>query len=183
MTPPDFEQIAEQIYEAAGFAPNTPRSTLRLAAELLGWHALREVRGLTAVAQLDGHRLLLRAEASPRALEWFTGVELARWSLQRVGTTTTAGAVDLLAACLRAPRPAVESVARDAGPAFSDLAAAFSISESSAALRFGEVTGARLTLYAPNRQPRVRGRGASRAKPLKISLSDAPGRVVKLYAA
>lgn len=182
MTPPDIELLAEATYLRAKIAPGDTVSMLDLAGSLLGWGAITERASLPCSARVIDDRLFLRRGLSAPDRAWHIAVALAGWLLEEFEPESTRASVDMLAACLRTPKAAFQPLATEAGPAFSDLAYAFAISESSAALRFGEVTGAHLALIAPDRPVRIRGR-----KPAKLAkrivLQDAPNRLVKLFAA
>lgn len=185
----EIERLAEKTHRRAGYTARSPLSTLTLANTLLGRgfrHAVFDVDDQAEPATVvDGPRgpsLLVRSTLPPRASEWFAARALASWLAGSFNVALTEAELDLFAACLRAPRPAVESAAIRSGPAFGDLAQAFRISESSAALRYGEVTGAPLALVAPLRPTRVRGRRRPGLRWSRVLLSDAPGRVVLLGA-
>lgn len=183
MTPAELESLAEATYLRAGLAPDAPVPPLYLAGELLGWDSLVAVDRLHAVAELDGERILVRAWERESLRGWHVARALARLLLLRADAAVTAAAVDSLAAALRTPRAAFVSIASETGPAFSDLAHAFQLSESAAALRYGETMQARIVLEAPSRPPRVRGGRRELKRPRILRLSDAPERVVRIYAA
>lgn len=182
MEPIDLERAADRLHAQAGLNPADPVVPVHLAAELFGWRNVEEVADLADVAVIAGGRLLLRAGESEARHDWHAARALARWNLGLLRGSFTEAAVDSLAAAIRTPHRAFERYARAAGPAFVDLARAFSISESAAALRFGEVTGARVALFAPDRPVRVRGRVRS-ARRRSLRLSDAPGRFVHVFVA
>lgn len=185
----DIERLAESAHRRAGYSARTPVSSLTLANILLGRCMRQAVFDLTdhdveasIVGGPRGPSLLVRASLPPRAAEWFGARALAAWIASEQGVDASPAELDLFAACLRAPRPAVELEVERSGPAFSDLADAFRISESAAALRYGEVTGAPLALVAPKRPIRVRGRRRPGIRWTRVPLSDAPGRHVLLGA-
>lgn len=181
MTPMDLERLADALYAQAGFSTNRPVAPLHLAGVLLGWNSVIESRAVRFPALLDEGRLVLHPGVSQGRRSWHVARELARWAMMRSRLRPTELALDSLAACLRTPRQAFAPLALAAGPAFSDLAEAFRISESSAALRFAEVTRTPLVLRTP---VSVRMRGGPRpvkARPRRIPLRDYPGRVVDLF--
>jgi hypothetical protein len=181
MTPMDLEAIAERMYRRAGFPTNQPAAPLHLAGKLLGWDALRESRAPRSPVVLDGQHLVLRPGVSAGRRSWHVARALAQWAMQRLKLDPSELAIDSLAACLRTPRQAFAPIALATGPAFSDLAEAFRISESAAALRFAEVTRTPLVLRTP---VSVRMRGGPRpvkARPRRITLHDYPGRVVDVF--
>lgn len=185
-----LERIAESAYARAGYSATQARSPLRLAHTLIGHgreHVVYDTADLEHEATLwtspCGHdALLLRKGITPGAAWWFGARVLARWLLDRLNSSASGADVDYLAACLRAPRSAVSAIAAETGPVFSDLGAAFKISESSAALRFAEVSGTPLALIAPGRPVRIRGHRRPGVKFCRMRLSDAPERVVLLGA-
>lgn len=185
----DIERLAEDAHRRAGYTARLPLSALTLANTLLGRgtrHAVFDVDNHDAPASVvDGPRgpsLLVRSSLPPRGAEWFGARALADWIAKAQGLRLTEAELDLFTACIRAPRPAVERAAVRIGPAFSDIADAFRISESAAALRYGEVTGTPLALLAPKRPTRVRGQRRPGVRWSRVPLSDAPGRLVLLGA-
>lgn len=179
----DLERAAEHVHLSAGLDPADPVVPVHLAAELFGSRNVLEVPGLSTVADVRDGCLLLRAGETDARHDWHAARALARWSLSLFRSSFTEATVDSLAAAIRTPRRAFEAHALAVGPAFSDLAAAFSISQSAAALRYGEVIGARVALFAPNRPVRVRGCRSRSARPRALRLSDAPGRFVRVFVA
>lgn len=159
----DLEGMADALYAAAGLEPDVPVAPLALAARLLGSTAVCRVTGLRTPAALarvgDDWRIYLRRGLTDRAVAWLVAHELAEWALRREGYLgeDIEDLADRLGACVRAPRRAVVWALRHHGHTPAAIAAAFRTSESSAALRIGEVTGAPLALLAPRKAVRVRG--------------------------
>lgn len=179
MTPDQLEDLAEALYRRAGLPPAEAVPPLFLAGTLLGWEALVSVRDTPFVAKLEDGRLLVRAgETRPRRA-WHVARALAQWALEpREASSAT---LDSLAAYLRTPRAAFVELAREVGPDFTALADAFGLSESAAALRYGETMQVRLILESPSSPLRVRGTRCEVATPRVVSIAG--GRTVRLYAA
>jgi hypothetical protein len=160
----DIEGLAAWAYRRAGLEDDAPASPLELASRLLGNRVqVYRFSGLKAPAALarveSDWRIYVRGRLTSRALLWLTAHELGEYllRLEHYEGPDAEQAADRLAAALRAPRRAYQRVARFRGAAWSDLAAAFRTSESSAALRWAEVTGDPVALIAPKRPIRTRG--------------------------
>lgn len=152
----DLELLAQAAYTRAGFSLADTVSPIRLAAALLGWDSFAESSAANDGSVSNG-RVILPANLTAPGRSWFAARALAHWLLEALETNPTESSVALLAAALRTPAPQFRELADDFGPNFSELAEAFCISESSAALRFGEVTGDSMVLFAPGKPPRIRG--------------------------
>lgn len=158
----DLEGIANAAYVEAGLDSSQP-SVPRLARALLGADAIqRGPRPLHAPAALirvgESWRIIL-ARSLPRLCAMFAvGHELGHWLLARHGYdgADEERAADHLGAALLAPRRAFLTARRALGEDLPTLAEAFSMTETGAALRLGEVTGVPLAVVAPM-QVRVRG--------------------------
>lgn len=103
----------------------------------------------------DRHVIAIR-RGLPFPIEEHTiGHELGHWILQREGLSPldVEGACDYIGAAIQAPR---DLFARVAHLSIRELARDFSITETSAALRVGEVTGRPVAVVAPERL-RTRG--------------------------
>lgn len=202
----DIEGLARWAYEKAGMDPWEPAGALELAGRLLGGdgpldvYLCPELLASAALARVGSSwRFYVRNPRTERATEWLVWHELAEWILDRDGyrEPDVEAAADRLAAALRAPRPAFLRAIRASGRSLPELAKAFGTSESSAALRFGEVALVPLALVAPRRPVRVRGVPdswvASEAQIVRlvrcpapgwerVPLSDQPGRVAVVAA-
>ncbi len=175
MTPGDLELLAEAAYHYAKLPLTDAVSPVRLAATIFGWDAFCESR-TTNDGSIVGSSVVLPANLNANARAWFTSRALSRWLLEPGANEVS---VALLAACIRTPAFAFRELAEETGPDFPDLAWAFCISESSAALRFGEVMGDSLVLHAPGKLPRMRGNRRG-IQPRTVRLSDDPSRFVRL---
>lgn len=175
----DLELLAEAAYLRAGLPITDAAAPLHIAGLLLGWNQIYETRAACS-AVITSERLVMPKGLSKNACSWQVARALSRWLLEGVDNSAGESEVDMLAACIRTPRAAFEDLAADTGPAFSDLASAFRISESSAALRFGEVIGSSVVLFAPGKPPRMRGIPARKARARVVRLADDPARTVRL---
>lgn len=160
----DIEGTVDAAYRSAGFETDEPAAPLALARRLLGIsHPVRRAHGLltnAALARVHSEwRIYLRHGLSDRARDWLVSHELGEWLLTREGYSEgdSEEMADRIGAALRAPRKAFSIAARSTGANWAELADAFGTSESSAALRWGEVVGDPLALIAPRRPVRVRG--------------------------
>lgn len=200
----ELEGIAEAAYDEVELDPERPHVP-RLARALLGPDAIqRGPRPLHAPAALirigSAWRIVLSRSLPPRYALFAVAHELGHWLLARyghVGDDALDGmgeerAADYLGAALLAPRRTFLTARRALGNDLPELADAFALTETGAALRLGEVLRLPLAVVAPQ-QVRVRGpaewvwpdertlrQWARRPAPglRKTRLTDDPRRVV-----
>ena len=194
----ELEGIADAAYREAGLDPETPHIT-RLARALLGPTAImrgpRPIHGPAALIRVkDDWRIVISRSLPAIYATFAVGHELGHWLLARSGYRgdDEEASADYLAGALLAPRRAFISAWRAMGDDFAALAETFSMTETGAALRLGEVLRVPLAVISPA-LVRVRGpdewvwpaesvvRGWSRkgAPGLrKVRLTDDPRRVV-----
>jgi hypothetical protein len=214
----DVEGWTGFVYGAAKADPEQPPSALALAEGLLGDAAVRFVPGrelandaLLALARcprfdlsLPGAgrwEILVRRKLPTVRITWAVLHELAEWVLKEQegyrGEDIERYA-NALAASLLAPRRAFLAAVAEVGPDFRSLAERFDATQSWAALRYAEVTGAALSLVTPTKVHRrgevlwpddaqlrlLASRGRPRQPPRlrlkKARLTDARGRTVLL---
>lgn len=161
-----FEREAQRVYRLVDASLDKGASPTRLVEGVLGAGTLRWASG----DWLRGGGALVRIGSSWRVylnrchpignLRFVALHELAHYLLGPGGSEDDC---DALAACLLAPRPAVERALeeiahRDAKPAkvYSEIGAWFRCTDSFAAMRHAEVTDAPLALITPAKA-RVRG--------------------------
>jgi hypothetical protein len=99
-------------------------------------------------------RVYLRQGIRSRTARFTVMHELSHWVL---GPGATEDECDALAACLLAPRPAVELLLRQGVSTYPKIATWFGCTETFAALRYGEITDEPLVVVAPA-SVRIRGR-------------------------
>lgn len=157
-----LEGIAEAAYAEAKV--ETDDGDVELVVErLLGPDAIRRgprpVHGPAALVRVqDRWRIILgRSVPMPAAL-FYVAHELGHWLLRRhdVDVHDEEAAADFIAGALLAPRRAFVAAVRTHGHDLTALAEAFDVTETSAALRLGEVLRVPLVVVAPSRV-RVRG--------------------------
>ncbi|MDB4946209.1 MAG: hypothetical protein JWP97_5743 [Labilithrix sp.] len=158
----DLEGIAERAYRDAGLDADKPHVT-QLARALLGENAIhrgdRPVHGPAALYRVNKEwRIVLARSLPPLYAVFAVGHELGHWLLRRAGYAgdDEEAAADYLGAALIAPRRAFVSARRALGADIPALAAAFSMTQTGAALRLGEAFGTPLAVVSP-RLVRVRG--------------------------
>lgn len=177
----EIEQLAENVYRNAGLSPETPVSPILLARKLLAGgrrHVVFERDDLEVKSLIeDGPpRIIVRSGLSERAQAWLVASELARLELSDEED------VRRLAACLRAPRAALEGLVWD-GASVSEIAEYCDISETSALLRLGEALGEPVGLITSSGLVRFRGeRGPRRIRWTRVPLSDHASRVALVAA-
>lgn len=157
-----LEGIADAAYEEAGIDPARPH-VARLARTLLGPDAIqrgqRPLMGPAALIRVhDSWRIVLARSLPPLHAVFAVGHELGHWLLARHGHCgdDEERAADYLGAALIAPRRAFLAARRALGDDLPAIAKALSMTETGAALRFGEVLRTPLAVVAPARV-RVRG--------------------------
>lgn len=194
----EFEGLADAAYRDAGLDPTQP-NVPRLVRALLGRGAVRRgprpVRGPAALIRVGESWRIMLARGLPALVAHFAVAhELGHWLLRRHGYAgdDEERAADYLGAALLAPRRAFLAARRALGDDLPALAEAFGTTETSAALRLGEVCSVPLAVVAPQ-TVRVRGpeewvwpdegtlrRWARGLAPglRKVRLTDDPRRVV-----
>lgn len=158
-SPADLEGEAEAIYRRLGLDTSDPVDPVAIAEGLLGPGTVRAVRasalpGAAALVMVNGEvRIYVREKLPAERRAHLVGHELAHHVL---GPNASESACDYLGAAIIAPRPAVMLALRRVGRDWSELARIFGSTQTLAALRTSEATGAPLALVAP-RRVRVRG--------------------------
>lgn len=157
MDPLELEGLVDAAYLTAGLAPEHPH-VVRLARALLGPGAIqrgpRPLHGPAALVRVgDAWRIVLGRGLSSRDALFAVAHELGHWLLERHGVTVEDEevAADLLAGALLAPRAAWRSAVRAHGRDLAELAEAFGVTETCAALRWGEVEHVPLAVVTPQR--------------------------------
>jgi hypothetical protein len=158
----ELDGIADAAYRGASLDPEHPHIT-RLARALLGPTAIqrgpRPVHGPAALIRVgDDWRIVLARSLPPLYAVFAVGHELAHWLLAQHGYDgdDEEAAADYLGAALLAPRRAFLAARRALGDDLPGLAEAFSITETGAALRLGEVLRVPVAVVSPG-LVRVRG--------------------------
>lgn len=162
----ELENLAEWAYRAAGLDPETPAAPLELARLLIAGGGsvpvarCPQLRTPARLARVGSEwRIYVRERLDRTAMRWMVAHECAEWILNQEGyeAADVEQKAQSLAARLIAPRPAT-IVAIRAGLDFPEMAEAFSLSQSSAALRHGEISNQPTALVTPQA---VYYRGAS----------------------
>lgn len=155
-----IEREAERIYRFAEEDLGLGASPEALARALLGPGSIRTAppdllpAGGALVRIGAAWRVYLREGLRPRHARFTVMHELSHWAL---GSGATEEECDALAACLLAPRPAVQQLLRSGAKTYSEIARWFDCTETFAALRYGEITDEPLVVVAPA-TVRIRGR-------------------------
>jgi hypothetical protein len=200
--PFDSEGIANYLYRLGNVDPQLPIGAEALARSIPEIVAVRDdatrMMGYSAHTwSPQGRTIWLRRRATPAERNFDCAHELVEFALEREHSPFIELACDQGAGAVVAPRPAYRRMLGALGEDFARLAEAFVISESCAALRFGEVTETPLVLVAPG-VVRVRGaewswppeselRRLARARAVppelrRLRLGDDPRRVVLVAA-
>lgn len=184
----ECEAAALFAYVKKGLDPERPPAPAVICEKLFGTVPRRErhLRREGLMGLVKGEVwIYVRASSNPTRERFVLGHEMAHGLLGRVhadGDHELERICDLLGSCLLAPRPAFEKAVKRYGHAVYDLAHALSITQASAMLRLGEVTGRPVRLLGP--RERVRGeafqwpdvraclRGMHRARVHPVRLAD-----------
>ena len=163
----DADGVQCEVYQRAGFDPDEPAAMAALARRLgipVEIHDAPEFPGDGALSNVDGTwRIYLRDGMSRQRQKWACAHELGEWLLSGADGSHAEIAANAIAAALIAPRRAFAVASRALGRTnFAGLAAAFTLSETAAALRTGEALGAGLAVVQPGL---VRTRGAQSVWP------------------
>jgi predicted transcriptional regulator len=152
----EAEDVAARLLHRAGYdlddAPGPVRIAHGLGVEILRV-APEECWGRGEAAR-DCDLIYVRAGLAPEELAFTIAHEVMEWHLARAPHPLAHGPqkeafCDIGAAALLAPRRAFYEDARHHGPDLSRLGRRYGITQSCAALRYGEVTGAPTALVAP----------------------------------
>lgn len=195
----EVERIAANILEEGQQDPEEPPRLARLVVALMGPNAVdyaSSLRGDGALVRIgDDWRIFVRHRLPLERRTFAIAHELAEWWM-RVRLQYRSGDVEHaangIAAAVLAPRPAFVRALRFFGGSLPELAEAFGVTESHAALREAEITHQPRALVSPA-LVRVRGpetfvwpdertlrAWARRSRPglRKTRLTDDPRRVV-----
>lgn len=169
----EIEGLADGAIRAAGLDPDERQDAIRLARKLVGPVKRLHAAGLpgdAVLCRVNGERrIYVRGRLTPAALRWATLHETAEAVLDDEGyrESDLERVADRLAASLGAPLRAALRACRAVGDDWSELAGILVSTESSAALRFGEVTHEPLALVAP---ALIRYRGDAFAWPEEMTM-------------
>lgn len=156
----NVEALARHVYRLAGYSENWRAWPPELATRVLGDDSIVYAPQLHAEGILTffdgGWRILVRPSLTKRRLAHVVGHELGHWICRKEGVVDDEALCDAIGAAIIAPRTAYLAKLHRAGPRLRELAWAFDTTESLAALRYAEVTGAPLALITPD-SVRVRG--------------------------
>ena len=163
----DADAAQIEVYERAGLDPDEPAPMADLARHLgipVEMHRTPAFPEDGALACVGGEwRIYLRVDVTPQRKKWACAHEIGEWSLRGTASGQLECAANAIAAALIAPRRAFAVASRALGRTnFAGLAAAFTLSETAAALRTGEALGAGLAVVQPGL---VRTRGAQSVWP------------------
>ncbi len=181
MNQQDFEELSGWAYQRAGRQPDGLTPVEAIARAVLGPAALRSVPpralpGDAALATVGGVRaIFLRTGLPKHRARWAIAHELGHVLLGLDSSRQEHEDVcDAFAATLLLPTVAFQEALLESGPSFRALARRFTVTESCAALRVGEVTGVPLALVAPARV-RVRGSGYQWPSERELRALKVPG--------
>lgn len=154
----DWEWAAGDVYKRAGITDGEPRSPDVLARKLgIRVVPVANMVDLGAIAETDrGWVMGYRASQPPASLRHTKAHELGHWAARVNGLEDTEANADLTAAAILMPPAAFRRRLRAVGIDPRQLALPFKVSETSAALRLGELERMPLALVAPA-TVRVRG--------------------------
>ncbi|NUP08396.1 MAG: ImmA/IrrE family metallo-endopeptidase [Polyangiaceae bacterium] len=157
----ECEAIAVAAYVSRGLDPERPLPPGILCEKLFGTRPKR-MAGLSREGRMGIVRgevwIYVRAGTNAARERFVLGHEMAHGLLGEHHSDANIALerrCDLLGSCLLVPRPAFELAFRRWGYAVYDLAHALSITQASAMLRLGEVTGRSVRLLGP--RERFRG--------------------------
>lgn len=159
-----LELLAADALATARVPLGVPPHPVILAERLMGAGAVRtgplSPPGGAALARVGGRWVMwVDLTGSRQARRWRVFHELGEWLLIRAGMfcrSTQESKSDAIAAMLRTPRAALLNRLDGSAPDWGRLARPFFASETSAALRYGEVTGEPLCVVGA--RTRTRGR-------------------------
>ncbi len=152
----DVDVEAEAAWLLRDFDARRRVSAFALVHHHLGPKAIERLHLVGNPAEVsrvgDGYRIALRHGLPPMHERWLLCHELGEWRLKMLGYDRSAEVeqtADAIAAALVLPRDAFRAALREHGRSFSRLAQYFMTTQTSAALRVGEVTGDFVAVVAP----------------------------------
>jgi len=158
----DMEGAADEVCAIAGVEDGRCLYPSRIARRLFGDGSVMRIPNMRAMASLsmvgDAHVIAVRKSLPIEIAEHAVGHELGHWILNRNGYVgeDIEAACDFIGAAIQARRKAFSRRVREVGHDFRQLSLDFEITETSAALRYGEVTGCPIAVLSP-KAVRVRG--------------------------
>lgn len=151
----DVETVAAELYRSAGIEPAELPGVTALAVRLLGPGAIQERTALQRRAKLvrAARQIWIQPQLTPEQRTFSIAHELAEWHLDHVSGSIPDREVlcDAIAAALVVPRDALLHAIRNVGRDLERLARHFVTTQSTVALRIGEVTGQPVALVTPQR--------------------------------
>lgn len=156
--------MAERCLFRVGLSTDELPNPVELAERLLGPGAVlwaeegHQPPRLAALIEVDGRRhILLRRVHHRNSWTWGVFHELGHWLALCEGLDwEDEELANTLGAMLRVPRPVASRAIEEAGDDFAHLSSLVDTSQSSAALRYGEVAWEPLAVVGP-RSVRIRG--------------------------
>lgn len=152
----ELEGLASELYERVGLDPAVPVDTFRLARKLLGPQAIERGVGLVGMpAKLftvrGERRIAINRRLPFTQAQFWVGHELAHILIGDHRGPDLEQLCDYLAACLMAPRAAMRGLLRAFGHDHRQIADEVCATQTWAALRIAECTGAPRAVVTPAR--------------------------------
>lgn len=177
------EKVVRSIYRLAGFGSRyAVQLPSTLALEILGPDSIVSMPTLVPCGQLCqvGAQFVIgvRADLSPERAEFTIAHELAHWYIRKFGLKVKRleATCDYIAAGLQCPLSPFLRLATEKCASIAQLAFEFSVTQTQAALRIGEVANTPVVVIAPGRV-HFRGPKFERQPVKKVRLTDEPGRL------
>lgn len=161
----DVECEARWMLERAGFTTYDAPGAHAIVTGLLGPDSIRSVSGRYLrgahgqLARVYGRDIVYVSRALPAARAAYTALhEMGHWRLRQLGYTgpDVEAICDAIAVSLLAPHDAFRLASEEHGPAWEQLAFDFAVSQTIAALRYGEVRGTTVAVV-DGAKVRIRG--------------------------
>lgn len=149
----DIEWNASHLHRRVGSDPANPWPVNTIARRLLGDDCIQPARpGACPSFAVEGGKPTIRVPrcASVERLNFLVAHEVSEWFLEDAHLEWTELVADRLAAAILMPRPAFLAVYREAGLDLREIAQTFGVTETCAALRFGEVTMTPVAMLSPD---------------------------------
>lgn len=175
----EYDELVERIYRDAGCTTDDPRRPSYLARRILGPEAIVIIPGLPQLARtaLRGKRtfILVRAGLPATIEEWLAGHELIHVYRPNATPGELEEAIcDYGGAALQMPHAVYRQRAQEVERSWAQLAHDFEVTQTSAAMRFGEVENAAVAIVTPRRIYR-RGYDADDKTLRELSINGGPG--------
>lgn len=182
----ELDERVEQLYSLARAGKCDVWRPSRVACAIFGPHAIALVPHQAQLGRLVGRRIYVRAGLPTQIEEWIIGHELGHYALSLTGREGLEAECDYIGAAIQMRRSIFAARMREVRHDFRTLAIDFATTQTSAAMRVGEISNRPIAVLTPTRvytRGELAGMAAEHVRRLsaapdvrKTELTDAPHR-------